>query len=227
MNTITVENARIRVTVTADIAAQYRQGWTGQHETQAQALRGRLLSAAMTKLASATELELTEAKPIDLDEVRQVAHTILMRNYLEAHGRYSVDEALMRHHGGHRMSPGMRSEVSEAQAYADGVLRPVSDNDARRYIEAQVASRDLSAREMQTLKTTVDLWCNRVGVSATNALEKARAFLEFWAGVSRRYHEKRGCLDGWHIEVIGELPNQVGLSRLRPPTTPFNDELRF
>ena len=214
---ITVENGRIRVTVSQEIAAKFTPNpaftW-GQ--TVEQALRGRLLSAAMTKLASAAELQLIQGETISAESVREVAHNILMREYLGEHGHYNADETMMRYERGLRMSQGMENDVALAAAYARGVLQPISMDDARLYVESKVLNNDLSSRECATLEKTVSLLLNRLGVDATAAMDKALKSLQTQAEVERHYYQSRANIDGWEIEVIGDLPAYVGLSRLTP-----------
>lgn len=214
---ITVENGRIRVTVSQEIAAKFtpHPAFTGG-QTVEQALRGRLLSTAMTKLASAAELQLIEGEMISAESVREVAHNILMREYLGEHGHYNADETMMRYERGLRMSQGMENDVALAAAYARGVLQPISMDDARLYVESKVLNNDLSSRECATLEKTVSLLLNRLGVDATAAMDKALKSLQTQAEIERHYYQCRANIDGWEIEVIGDLPAYVGLSRLAP-----------
>ncbi len=74
----------------------------------------------------------------------------------------------------------------------------------------------LSPHERRQLETRVELLLNRIGINATEALDKARHALQAQANIAHHYHMCRANMTGWKIEVIGELPAQVGLSRLLP-----------
>ncbi|BBS17470.1 hypothetical protein WP8W19C03_17040 [Aeromonas veronii] len=74
----------------------------------------------------------------------------------------------------------------------------------------------LSPHERWQLETRVNLLLNRIGINATEALDKARHALQAQANITHQYHICRANMTGWQIEVIGKLPAQVGLSRLLP-----------
>jgi len=113
--TLTVENSRIRVTVSREIADKFLPtGVIGRDESPGQAQRGRLLSAAMGKLASATELRLRLTNDIERADVIALAHKLLVRDYLEEHSHYNVNEVIMRLEEGHLMHKYMAQEVTLA-----------------------------------------------------------------------------------------------------------------
>jgi hypothetical protein len=70
--------------------------------------------------------------------------------------------------------------------------------------------------ENSCIRVTVELLRNRLGIEATRAQDEAHKSLQAEAYFNHYYHQSRANIDGWHIEIIGELPNQVGLSRLQP-----------
>ncbi len=215
--TLTVENSRIRVTVSREIADKFLPtGVIGRDESPGQAQRGRLLSAAMGKLASATELRLRLTNDIELADVIALAHKLLVRDYLEEHSHYNVNEVIMRLEEGHLMHKYMAQEVTLANEYARGVLKTISQDDARLYVAPKVMAGVLSPHERRQLETRVELLLNRIGINATEALDKARHALQAQANIAHHYHMCRANMTGWKIEVIGELPAQVGLSRLLP-----------
>ncbi|WP_434666815.1 hypothetical protein [Aeromonas sp. NJAU223] len=215
--TLTVENSRIRVTVSREIADKFLPtGVTGRDESPGQAQRGRLLSAAMGKLASATELRLRLTNDIERADIIALAHKILVRDYLEEHSHYNVNEVIMRLEEGHLMHKYMAQEVTLANAHARGVLKPISQDDARFYVASRVMAGVLSSHECRQLETRVELLLSRIGIDATEALDKARHAVQAQANIAHHYHMCRANLAGWEIKVIGELPTHVGLSKLLP-----------
>ncbi|MEH8203995.1 hypothetical protein Q7I36_21605, partial [Aeromonas veronii] len=79
-----------------------------------------------------------------------------------------------------------------------------------------LAGMAVQLRRNTQLETRVELLLNRIGINATEALDKARHALQAQANIAHHYHMCRANMTGWKIEVIGELPAQVGLSRLLP-----------
>ena len=86
----------------------------------------------MGKLASATELRLRLTNDIERADVIALAHKLLVRDYLEEHSHYNVNEVIMRLEEGHLMHKYMAQEVTlPANEYARGVLKTISQDDAR------------------------------------------------------------------------------------------------
>jgi hypothetical protein len=229
---ITVQNDRIRVTVTQEIwdsfsdAAQrlaHKQvlpsGDVHIHSPE-KILRGLVLSEAMTKLGSASELKSLENEELDNTEITKLAKLTLMRNYLEKRGRYNTDDLMWRYEGGKMMSLGMQHFVLEAESYAQGLLSPLSEDDAwkdlKNYISKFIASgTEPAEHEIRTKKKLMDLRMGKLGdeAAADAAMTQAEDSLNFCRNIDRNYLKSRADMDGWQIEVIGEMPDQIGLSR--------------
>ena len=229
---ITVQNDRIRVTVTQEIwdsfsdAAQrlahkhvLPSGDVHIHSPE-KILRGLVLSEAMTKLGSASELKSLENEELDNTEITKLAKLTLMRNYLEKRGRYNTDDLMWRYEGGKMMSPGMQHFVLEAESYAQGILSPLSEDDAskdlKNYISKCIASgTEPAEHELRTKKILMDLRMGKLGdeAAADAAMTQAEDSLNFCRNIDRNYLKSRPDMDGWQIEVIGEMPDQIGLSR--------------
>jgi hypothetical protein len=216
---ITFQNSRIRVTVTNDIAAQFSKNiMRGKQESPEQALRGRILSCAMEKLGNKSELALMYKEGISTDDVFSTAFMSLMCQYLEQHGKYCVDEVINRYLLGSRMSEGMAHEKDLAVAYAQGILAPLSDEQSRKELEHYVLSMapdaPLNIREVDTFKQKMLLRRNAGNEDASHALEEAAAAVLARKQVEMQYREARAKMNGWKIEVIGDLPEQIGVCRV-------------
>jgi len=227
---ITVQNDRIRVTVTQEIwdsftgAAQrlahiqvLPSGDIRVHSAE-QSQRGLVLSEAMSKLGNASELRLMEQEGLDQSEILKLAKICLMEKYLAENGRYDAGETMMRYEGGHRMSQGMASEAAEAEAYAQGQLSPLSDEETRAEMIAAVQDllnneRDPSQRKIRTTKRLTALRSGTRHRDSTNALAEATDCLAYLRDVELRYRQVHADMDGWQIEIIGEIPDQIGLCR--------------
>lgn len=228
---ITVQNDRIRVTVTQDVGKSFAtaaerlahaqvlpSGDVRVHSPE-QIQRGLILSEAMSKLGNASELKFLENEEPDSFEVTKLAKLTLMRNYLEQYGRYNADDAMMRYEEGHRMSQGMQRDVMEAEAYAQGQLAPISDEDARtdliNYVLECVASgTEPTQRELHFKKKLMDMkTTGALGDEAASAVAEAADALNFFHEIELRYRKAHANMDGWQIEVIGDMPDQIGLCR--------------
>lgn len=225
---ITVKNDRIRVTVTQEVWDSFADRAKMLAHTQTlpsgdervntveQVQRGLVLSVAMSKIGNASEFKALERESIDDTVLFNAAKIVLMRNYLIQHGRYGVNESIMRFENGYRMSQGMQNEVLEAEAYAQGHLSPLSTDDARSEIIDFIKSDvEFSRRELNFKKKLMDLKIGSGEVSSDGAaaLAEAAETLNFFRENELGYRKSRSNIDGWEIEVIGEMPGKIGTCR--------------
>lgn len=156
--TITVTNDTLRVTLPLD---EYHGRYNVFHR-------------AMRMMGNSSEHELLLREGIPENEIEHEAFECLRDEWIIENTRYSPSEVLMRLNGGHRMSEGMRADVSAACIHA--------------------------ARELRENRTA--------------ALASARASIQIRHDAELKYrsHYARDC-EGWKIEIIGVMPEQIGLCR--------------
>lgn len=165
METVTFENAKIRVTIPVAVwerrMAEY--GATAQH------VRGTILSDAMAQIGYRwTEQELRGLPEPTETECRAWAEdSIFIREIFHGQHPYSPVD-IMRRIGGN-MSAGMASVVAEARKIA---------------------------RETVT----------------ADDIEAARKKIVEGRARDAHFYRARGNWPGWEIEVIGELPKQIGMN---------------
>lgn len=127
---VIVENEKIRVTLSAELFAQYRSGCRDRtevmrsgdrrvHSAEATA-RGKVLSDAMRALAHRQVV----AGPVKLDmaAAREQVFDGYVFEYLSEHGRYDPWDLIRRADAGRMLSQGQASELSDARAYASGKM---------------------------------------------------------------------------------------------------------
>lgn len=147
------ENDRIRVTVPPiDIDemwehAEYAAQLQGR-QTKEQALRGLVLSHAMSILGNRSELQKLESEEFTEEAIKKAALNLLFVGYLQepGHCSYNLSELLTRVNGGHRLSPGMESTVDAARTYA---VKYAGDNPVDAYkigLEALQFSKSADVR---------------------------------------------------------------------------------
>lgn len=227
---ITVQNDRIRVTVPqniwdsfairADRLAHTQVLPSGELRTHSaeEIQRGLILSEAMSKLGNASELKFLAQEEPESTEIIQHAKLILIRNYLLKHGRYDADEVITRYQDGLRMSQGMQQEVSEAESYAQGQLSPLSIDEARteliNYVRECIASgiKPTEAALRFKGKLTV-LKTGGLRDESLAALAEASELLSLLYEIQLRYRKVRANMAGWEIDVLGDMPDQIGLCR--------------
>lgn len=202
MEKIIVENHRLRVTLPKEEFE--RIGRYG------------VFNNAMRMLGARSELSLLEKESIPESEIVAAAREKLVFDHLSEHCRYNLNETLMRMDGGHRMSPGMAEDVARAKAYADGVLSPISAEQLRNWYSARYeAGNEPNRRELDIQRLRAGRGINE---DAEKILAEAAEELE-----KSRHHEKEyrsrftGLCKGWDIEIIGEMPEQIGLCRYQQP----------
>ncbi|WP_196160882.1 hypothetical protein [Reinekea sp. G2M2-21] len=222
--THTVENHRIRVTVSDNTWNSYRPNAEhikcieGDRQTIDQVTRGLVLSTAMSKVGNRSEAALLTAEgtlQFTSVEILAAAKSILEREYLCEHTKYG-DQTVMRYFNGHRLSAGMQQEIAEAQAYAEGILCP-PDNDqimheVTDYFNKHLHDRFNGSAERRFLKT-IKLKRSTNPDKAIVAIESAQRSLAFWSNLDIEYRKAHANMDGWLIEIIGEMPSQIGLCR--------------
>ena len=159
-NTVTVQNARIRVTLPAD---EFNN--IGKCET---------LNWAMRVLGNRVESGLMETETLNNDnENNRAVFDFFVHKYLMEHGRYRIEQIWLRYVGGHRMSDGMAADISAAQSYALTMINTPAAKEILTDIEKFNIHMHLSEIQHRRLIGDCD----------------------------------------WKIEIIGEMPNQIGLCR--------------
>lgn len=220
----TTENTRIKVTVTDEIWKRYLEEGQSHYqrfgdESAESIARGRLLSDAMKKLGNESEVKLlteeTGHKSIDYDEVFLLAKTILISEYLSENTKYNGATEL-RYFGNHRLSAGMQLEVSEALAYAEGILSP-PDNEQ---IMQEYTEFYFSHLQKESLGVEKNRFLRRIKLKqsgdpekAEKVLKKACSQIEYGMKLELRYRTAHAKKDGWSIEVIGDMPETIGFCR--------------
>lgn len=218
----TFQNSRIRVTVSekivAKFASQITPAFLGKHEKPEQAVRGRILSAAMTKLGNLHELANVRNEQVDNRKVIELAHNILARHHLLRHSKYDINNLLFRYENGYLLTQGQSLEISRANAYAKGLLSPISMQEAR--LESIKCLKDLGednsakARAVNTMSEKISLLVNADNASAEWAIAEAAKLLTTSKQFEMDYRSAMAKSDGWVIEVIGDLPSQIGVCRV-------------
>lgn len=229
---ITVENDRIRVTVTQAVWDQYADqakrlahkqrlpsGDVHEH-TPEQIQRGLILSEAMSKLGNASELRLLEQEGPDNDTILQHTKLSLMFHYLEQHGAYDAVETMQRVEGGKMMPQGMRAAVLEASAYAEGQLSPLRTDEARaeflRYLAESLATHtDLTQRELCFRKKMMELKSAPMEEITATMLSETAQLLNYLHDADKQHRRRFSNMTGWEIEIIGDMPEEIGLCRYR------------
>lgn len=228
MNTHTVENATLRVTVDQAVWDRYtaraeRVGQIGDRETPEQRRRGLLLSDAMARLANAAEAARLATDGPSEARVAEIARASLIDQWLADPGNCAYDQAelLRRVHGGYRLSAGQQQQWDAARAYADSIVAP-QDAGARvracHELWAQLSENGAHEPDPSAWKRGVHLLALRAGRDAPRVgsdhpvVQQARAVAAQEHADELRYRG-RFSSDGWQIEVIGDLPEQVGMCR--------------
>lgn len=213
----TVENDRIRVNVTDEIWGNYLSMSPFPNQSSEKSARGRVLSTAMRILGCTAEYERLEIDKIDNQEIYSEAKKYLIRKYLDENCGYDVNEVWMRYIGGHRMSEGMSACVSEATAYATGVMSPVNIDELAADME-NLYSKNPKNSEVFRVQKNAKLYANTANVNysdlKTEAITVALQGLQFWKNIEKKYRQRFLNMDGWSIDVIGILPQTVGLCDL-------------
>lgn len=218
----TFQNSRIRVTVSEKTVAKFVRQITpaslGQHETPDQAVRGRILSAAMSKLGNHSELALMRNEYIENQEVIKLAHSILMHRYLVEHSKYDVGQMLFRYENDHRLSVGQSIEIDSANAYAQGLLSPIAKQEARQEVIKYLGGLDkddiANSRAINAMGERMALLSNTDNASAKWAISEAVNMLTTSKQFEIDYRSVMANQDGWVIEVVGDLPSQIGVCRV-------------
>lgn len=201
--TTTVENGTLRVTLPTE---EYNR--IGRYG---------VFNDAMRVLGNRSEAEQLANEPIDPTEIMQVAREQLIYEYLSENCRYSLSETMMRMNGGHRMSPGMAEDVSKANAYASGVLAPITHEQltdwACTYFRQNKCDTPQQERAF-TRAVTIKRMELGDGTSAARVLADAAESLEHsrQSELQRRSAIGNTCRN-WKIEIIGDMPEQIGLCR--------------
>lgn len=227
----TVENDRIRVTVTEKIWSSFREraenhAWLMGHQDIECVQRGLVLSEAMSRLGNASEAQRLKTDAIDPHEVLKLAEEILVEEHLREHCRYNVNEILMRIRGGHRISEGAKRDVDNARAWAGACLNSDAEKDfvssiARRMIDKPLTDEELRGerKRLEVMRSASIDRGRRALIESEKSLESARL-------IDIEYRHARGEQNGWRIEILSELPTEIGACRyeLAPPSPTMDQD---
>ena len=212
MKCITVENTRIRVTVSNDIWESYRK--SANHQSRMTGvecetvMRGLVLSSAMNKLGNASEAELIKGVEVTDQEVLEAAKKLLIVEHLENNS--CAKDVVMRFLGGHRLSPRMVEDVALATAYAESQLSSLQSHDKTDLACSLFADEQQNSRRKQKLFETRTQPVTKEG---ERALNEARESLQGLLDNEKWYRQKFANQEGWQIEVIGTMPEIIGMCR--------------
>jgi hypothetical protein len=216
----TFENSRVRVTVPDETVERYYQRYAdmrGNGETPEQSVRGKILSDAISMIASGVELERLESEPLEIDpeEVFRIAEHELWFDYLLEHTKYRKDEVTRRVLGGHQLLGGMAEESAIAHAWAHGVLYPDESRlreDFRKEAQKTLSpDGEMDDREFNKIhKRYLAKLEGMASGKAKEALQQARESLASRRKVVIDYRRDHTTPKSWKIEVIGAMPEQVG-----------------
>jgi len=119
----------------------------------------------------------------------------------------------MRMQGGHRMSAGMQQDVEEARAYAKGVLSPLTMEAVADMFHTRWLNSEPNRHEWKNVTLALG---NGSESDAKAAIEAAVDAIMQRRGFELQHRRNRGNSDGWDIEIIGEMPEQIGMCRYSP-----------
>lgn len=203
--TVTVSNDRLTVTLpTEEFERIGRYG---------------VFNNAMRMLGNRSEARLLHTEPIDPTEILDFARENLVHEYLQEHCRYNLGETLMRMNNGYRMSSGMAEDVSKAQAYANGILNPISQEDllawVSSYFKENLCDTPQQEREYRRQVALLELKRgNGYPAEAASALAAAAESLQQLRDNELEYRTAiGGTCKGWKIDITGPMPDQIGLCR--------------
>lgn len=212
---VNIRNHRISVTISHESWAKACARVNGNEQTA----RGRILSSAMSRLGNHAELKRRsgprDAKA-DAAEIRAGARYYLMMEYLNEHSAYDPGDLMARYQNGRLRTEGADRDLSMARAYAEGILAPWPHEKiielARETIAPLTADgRQMTAMEKHILDEKIRLLSNADRRGAESALAQAAECLNRQIETELYYHNMNGDMTGWDIEIIGEMPRQIGL----------------
>jgi hypothetical protein len=179
----------------------------------------------MEKIAAASELSFLSAEVPDSAEILSAAEEILFYDRFVEITSYEAHEILSRLNNEHRIPEGAAREVAQARAWARGLLNPISSEDADSQLRAWVHN-ELVARGDAIPKREIDhqialrdaAIASGLEPVAQAALEEALRCVSSRYNVEVSYRRRVADMDGWEIEVIGEMPEKIGFCRYREAT---------
>ncbi|OAI04893.1 hypothetical protein [Methylomonas methanica] len=217
----TVENARIRVTVSdAQWDAYVKRvpdhlltqtlpsGDTRHHDLNA-IVRGRILSDAMEIIGNQSEAALLDREPFALtaQEVHDIAFNVYMSHWLRNHSKYGEGVTLGRYVAGKRLSGGMAHEIDAARAYAQAALRELDYEKLYR----DTVDKYLPGSQVDIFRAAQE----GRSADANSDVEEAIYWRWYQWGNERRFRHRFDNTDDFKIEVIDAdaMPAQIGLCR--------------
>lgn len=216
---ITVQNQRIRVTVTQSVwdSFESKATYLAVRQNKEEVQRGLVLSCAMSKLGNASEHRMLVEEAVDQGQVLKIAKRLLMRDYLAKRSPSTAAEIVYRYANDARIPDSMEKALDEAIAYADGQIGALTRQHAidafmafagKQLSGSQKASERENARQLKLLELRTTL--PKLGNEAIN---KAEALIREKQSLEIEYRERQAGTDGWTIEIIGPMPQQIGICR--------------
>ncbi len=209
----TFENQTIRVTVTDEVVENYSSKVAHVSRisgaTPEQTLRGLIISQAMSIIGNRSEADILATEinePISEQDIRALATEILIAEYLNEHTKYRPGETLRRMMSGMLMSEGMQHEADMAQSYARGALNPLTTNEITEQMQANLENRREQQKIVLAARPNLSVGAHAIQAAHDSLLRDRTNELQ--------HRRARSAFPSWEIEIIGKLPNQIGLCRV-------------
>lgn len=236
---ITVQNDRIRVTVTQAIWEQIILQAEKQAHTQTlpsgeqrqhtceQVARGLLLSRTMSNMENPQFLQFVNAGIPTAEELLQQAKMLLMCDHLSKHGQFSTHDCLHHFQKSLAMPADMERDVMEAEAFADAQLAGFDNDDAKAELYRAMLESMTSTQDVIDKKRAIsDVFQERqhhfftklMNIKALHLTEESAATMSQVA--TMMFYIPQGeqsddvshtFLSGWKVDLIGELPDSITL----------------
>lgn len=240
---VIVENEKIRVTMSANEYASYRDNAESmariqklpsgdiRHHDPDKVQRGLVLSTAMKILGNQYEAMQLDQEDFALDETElsivtaeamAAAKNTYIEEYLSEHTKYHEGETFSRYLTGRRLSQGMEFELDAAIAYACAATGNI--NFAKLFHDTSAKYTEYRTRMvLSAAKEGLD----NKHLSPGEHMESILAFKKMMFEIERKYRHR---FDGntWEITVLRPdlMPDQIGLCRYAPPSSAdFNDSI--
>jgi hypothetical protein len=185
--------------------------------------RGLVLSEAMKKLGHQSEVALLKKNRHAKQETTEIAHHTLMHHYIAKYGQEIADDLMSRYlHQPTTIRYPLNLTIKEADAYAQGLLKPIPRNTTQQdiidyLIQCRIKGKKPSTRTLTSIKIAMELKHGSDTPQATALVKEALADAKRTQNEERQqalaYHQIGSKHNGWTIEIIGEMPNTIGLSR--------------
>lgn len=181
---------------------------------------------AMQVLGNRSEAQLSEKENVSLAEVTDAARENLIFDYLSQNSNYNLYDFMMCLNGSKRMHPGMAKDMKRAEAYADGVLSPITPDDLVGLARDYYANNSCDTpEEGRKFERAMEIEALRLGdgTDASAVMAEAAACLERSKQneLQRRIAIGNTCSD-WTIEIVGQMPKLIGRCRYAQQPEHYN-----